>query len=174
MLVLKNIELFRQWISFLLESRGLLLLLKSLLCYRGKILVREFLFNIIYFIVWLCREQWPEVLVSGSLPMVGVREAYLARRTAMHQFKFVDPLDVCFYSVAKPHDHILLDNNDIFSTQVLISVWHSLYFCWKLRFTECHVLMLVMTFSSLGICRDRRYKILRLTAFWVKVTIVQH
>lgn len=69
--------------------------------------------------VWqrLFREQWPQVLVSGSLPTVRVREAYLARRIALLQFKFVDPLDVCFYSVAKPHDHILLDNNDIFSTQ---------------------------------------------------------
>lgn len=96
-------------------------MLKGLLCYRGKKLVRAFLFNVVYFIFWLCREQWPQVLVSGSLPTVRVREAYLARRIALLQFKFVDPLDVCFYSVAKPHDHILLDNNDIFSTQVLIS-----------------------------------------------------
>ena len=43
---------------------------------------------------------------------------YLARRTALQQFKFVDPFIADFYSDAKPFNHLLLDKNKIFMTQV--------------------------------------------------------
>ncbi|KAI9153178.1 hypothetical protein LWI28_007239 [Acer negundo] len=69
--------------------------------------------------VWqrLFRDHWPQEVLSGSLQALGVREAYLARRTALHQFKFIDPFVADFYSAAKPFDHILLDKNDIIFSQ---------------------------------------------------------
>ncbi|KAL5806610.1 hypothetical protein ACOSQ4_029343 [Xanthoceras sorbifolium] len=69
--------------------------------------------------VWqrLFREHWPQEVLPGLLQTLGVRDGYLARRTALHQFKFVDPLVADFYTAAKPYDHILLDKNDIFFSQ---------------------------------------------------------
>jgi F-box/WD-40 domain protein 7 len=49
----------------------------------------------------------------------GLREAYLKRRVAVQQFKFVDPLVADLYITdAKPFDHIILDKNDITLSQV--------------------------------------------------------
>ncbi|KAK2966929.1 hypothetical protein RJ640_002114 [Escallonia rubra] len=74
--------------------------------------------------VWhrLFRERWPQEIVSGIAQMSGAREAYLARRTALHQFKFVDPLLADFLTDAKPHDHLLLDRDIIFSQGPLIRI----------------------------------------------------
>lgn len=48
-----------------------------------------------------------------------MREAYLKRRVAVQQFKFVDPLVADLYITdAKPFDHIILDKNDITFSQV--------------------------------------------------------
>jgi hypothetical protein len=50
----------------------------------------------------------------------GLREAYLKRRVAVQQFKFVDPLVADLYITdAKPFDHIILDKNDITFSQVI-------------------------------------------------------
>ncbi|XVE83842.1 hypothetical protein DITRI_Ditri16bG0120100 [Diplodiscus trichospermus] len=67
--------------------------------------------------VWLCRfrERWPLEIPSGSSS--GVRAAYLDCHTALHQFKFADPLVQDFYMEAKPFDHLLLDKNDIIFSQ---------------------------------------------------------
>jgi hypothetical protein len=56
---------------------------------------------------------------STSLQTLEVREAYLARRTALKQFKFVDPLVADFYTVSKPNNQILFDENDVVFSQVL-------------------------------------------------------
>ncbi|KAK3036664.1 hypothetical protein RJ639_030233 [Escallonia herrerae] len=69
--------------------------------------------------VWhrLFRERWPQEIISGISQISGAREAYLARCTALHQFKFVDPLLADFLTDAKPHDHSLLDRDDIIFSQ---------------------------------------------------------
>lgn len=60
------------------------------------------------------REHWPHELLQTS----GLREAYLKRRVAVQQFKFVDPLVAGLYITdAKPFDHIILDKNDITFSQ---------------------------------------------------------
>lgn len=85
--------------------KGFLFLLKGLLCY------------IFHFLLY--REQWPQEFVCSSLGSMRVREAYLARRTTLLQFKFVDPMVSYFYTAAKPYDNLLLDKNDVFFSQVL-------------------------------------------------------
>jgi hypothetical protein len=50
---------------------------------------------------------------------MGVREAYLARCTALKQFKFVDPLVSDFYTVPKPYNQILFNKNNVVFSQVL-------------------------------------------------------
>ncbi|GLT35389.1 hypothetical protein SLA2020_098470 [Shorea laevis] len=69
--------------------------------------------------IWLrfFRERWPQEILPKSSHIPGVREAYLARRTALLQFKFVDPLVADFYAEPKYFDHILLDKNDLIFTQ---------------------------------------------------------
>ncbi|KAJ8750196.1 hypothetical protein K2173_014111 [Erythroxylum novogranatense] len=70
--------------------------------------------------IWHClfREHWPkEVPQSSSQTSRGLREAYLSRHAAVQQFKFVDPLTADFHTVARPFDHIVLDNNHIFFSQ---------------------------------------------------------
>lgn len=64
------------------------------------------------------REHWPLQISSSFAQTSGVREAYLARHTALQQFKFVDPYVSQFYSSAKPYNHILLDKNDFILSQV--------------------------------------------------------
>ncbi|CAK7323050.1 unnamed protein product [Dovyalis caffra] len=60
------------------------------------------------------REHWPQEVSQTS----ALREAYIKRRVAVQQFKFVDPLvaDFCITD-AKPFDHIILDKNDITVSQ---------------------------------------------------------
>ena len=68
---------------------------------------------------WNYREQWPEYISSGFTQTSSVREAYLARHTAVQQFKFVDPLVADLYTEAKPFNHLFLNKNDIIFSQVL-------------------------------------------------------
>lgn len=64
-------------------------------------------------------EHSPQRMQSTFSQASGVREAYLARRTASRQFKFSDPFHVEFIFEAKPFDHLLLDkNSDIIFSQV--------------------------------------------------------
>ncbi|KAK9272757.1 hypothetical protein L1049_003134 [Liquidambar formosana] len=63
------------------------------------------------------REHWPQQVPSSFSQTSGVREAYLARRTALQQFKFVDPLVADFYTEARPYNHVLLDKNEIIFSQ---------------------------------------------------------
>ena len=64
-------------------------------------------------------EHCPQQMMSTFSQASGVRESYLARRTALRQFKFVDPLAAKFRTDAKPFNHLLLDkNNDIVFSQV--------------------------------------------------------
>ncbi|PSR87657.1 F-box/WD repeat-containing protein [Actinidia chinensis var. chinensis] len=69
--------------------------------------------------IWLrfSREQWPEYISSGFTQTLSVREAYLARHTAVQQFKFVDPLVADLYTEAKPYNHLFLNKNDIIFSQ---------------------------------------------------------
>ncbi|KAI4351604.1 hypothetical protein L6164_005948 [Bauhinia variegata] len=62
-------------------------------------------------------ERWRQPLSSSSFPSSGWREMYLARRTALQQFKFTDPFVSEFFMDARPFNHLLLDKNDIFLTQ---------------------------------------------------------
>ncbi|XP_021905293.1 uncharacterized protein LOC110820171 isoform X2 [Carica papaya] len=65
------------------------------------------------------RERWPRETLDGSFQTSGIREAYLARRTTLQQFKFSDPVVADFYTTnAKPIDHILLEKDEtIFFSQ---------------------------------------------------------
>ncbi|XP_059449002.1 probable E3 ubiquitin ligase complex SCF subunit sconB [Corylus avellana] len=63
------------------------------------------------------REHWPQQMPSASLQTLELREAYLARRTALKQIKFVDPLVADFYTVPRPYKQILLDGNDVVFSQ---------------------------------------------------------
>ncbi|GFZ19176.1 hypothetical protein Acr_27g0009150 [Actinidia rufa] len=69
--------------------------------------------------IWLrfSREQWPEYISSGFTQTSSVREAYLARHTAVQQFKFVDPLVADLYTEPKPYNHLFLNKNDIVFSQ---------------------------------------------------------
>ncbi|KAF7819681.1 putative E3 ubiquitin ligase complex SCF subunit sconB [Senna tora] len=62
-------------------------------------------------------EHWLQSLSSSSLPSCGVREMYLARRTAVQQFKFGDPSVANFYTDVEPFKHLQLSGNDIFLTR---------------------------------------------------------
>ena len=63
-------------------------------------------------------EHCPQQMMSTFSQASGVRESYLARCTALRQFKFVDPLAAKFHTDAKPFNHLLLDkNNDIVFSQ---------------------------------------------------------
>ncbi|KAJ1386882.1 WD40/YVTN repeat-like-containing domain superfamily [Sesbania bispinosa] len=59
-------------------------------------------------------QQLPGNYSSGSS---GARELYLARRTALQQFKFIDPFLLDLYSHPKPFSHLLLHQNHIFFSQ---------------------------------------------------------
>ncbi|XP_010256532.1 PREDICTED: probable E3 ubiquitin ligase complex SCF subunit sconB [Nelumbo nucifera] len=63
------------------------------------------------------REHWPQQISSSFLQTSGVREAYLARRSALQQFKFVDPFICQLYSSSRPYNYILLDKNDVYLSQ---------------------------------------------------------
>lgn len=75
--------------------------------------------------IWLrwFREHWPQQAPSSSPQTLDVREAYLARRTALQQFKFIDPLVADIYTFPKPYNQILLEKNDfVFSQGSLIEM----------------------------------------------------
>lgn len=62
-----------------------------------------------------CPYQMPVTFSQAS----GVRESYLARHTALRQFKFLDPLAAKFRTDARPFNHLLMDkNSDIIFSQV--------------------------------------------------------
>ncbi|KAL0350923.1 UNVERIFIED_CONTAM: hypothetical protein Sradi_4241500 [Sesamum radiatum] len=69
--------------------------------------------------IWqsLYREAWPHVVPLRSCQDSSIREAYLSRHTALHQFKYVDPLLCDIYTVGKPPHHILFDKNNIIFSQ---------------------------------------------------------
>ncbi|KAL3629337.1 hypothetical protein CASFOL_026559 [Castilleja foliolosa] len=70
--------------------------------------------------IWqsLYRQEWPHAV---AVPLSGegssFREAYLSRHTALHQFKYVDPLLCDIIRVGKPPHHILFDKNNIIFSQ---------------------------------------------------------
>lgn len=68
------------------------------------------------------RERWSEQISSSFPQASGTREAYLARHTALNQFKFIDPLVADSYKEAQPFNHLFLNNNDIIFSQVLYLV----------------------------------------------------
>lgn len=64
------------------------------------------------------RQRWPtQYTSSGFSQTSGVREAYLARCTALQQFKFLDPLDVYVHFLPIPYGHMLLDKNHLILAQ---------------------------------------------------------
>lgn len=69
--------------------------------------------------IWLrfSRERWSEQISSSFPQASGTREAYLARHTALNQFKFIDPLVADSYKEAQPFNHLFLNNNDIIFSQ---------------------------------------------------------
>ncbi|KAF7112737.1 hypothetical protein RHSIM_RhsimUnG0199700 [Rhododendron simsii] len=69
--------------------------------------------------IWLrfSRERWSEQISSSFPQASGAREAYLARHTALNQFKFIDPLVADSYKEAQPFNHLFLDKNDIIFSQ---------------------------------------------------------
>ncbi|KAJ8441447.1 hypothetical protein Cgig2_023633 [Carnegiea gigantea] len=69
--------------------------------------------------IWhpLFREKWPEEMLCQYSPGAQMREAYLARRRAIMQFSFVDPLVANFYTEARPFSHVLLGKDDIIFSQ---------------------------------------------------------
>lgn len=80
--------------------------------------------------VSFCRHETP----SSSLQTSGIRDAYLSRRTALRQFKFVEPFVFDYLLNAKPVDHILLDKNEIIFSQVL-KFSSSFFMCFRIVFT---------------------------------------
>ncbi|KAL0377516.1 UNVERIFIED_CONTAM: hypothetical protein Sradi_3057100 [Sesamum radiatum] len=67
--------------------------------------------------IGISREEWPHVVPLRSCQDSSIREAYLSRHTALHQFKYVDPLLCDIYTVGKPPHHILFDKNNIIFSQ---------------------------------------------------------
>ncbi|GMP28968.1 hypothetical protein CsSME_00004284 [Camellia sinensis var. sinensis] len=67
--------------------------------------------------LWNCLEQWPEQISSSFSQTSSMREAYLARHTALHKFKFSDPLVADFYTEPKPYNHLFLNTNEIIFSQ---------------------------------------------------------
>ncbi|XP_050271491.1 uncharacterized protein LOC126715098 isoform X1 [Quercus robur] len=63
--------------------------------------------------IWLrwFREHWPQQVPSNPSQPLEVREAYLARRTALQKFKFFDPFVGDMLALHKPCNHILLEKN---------------------------------------------------------------
>ncbi|KAF5769887.1 putative transcription factor WD40-like family [Helianthus annuus] len=68
--------------------------------------------------VWrrLFRERWPQLEPYINSQKSGLREAYLARYSALQQFKFVDPLDSNVYLEGKSSD-LLLSKDSVFLSQ---------------------------------------------------------
>ncbi|KAE9449237.1 hypothetical protein C3L33_18850, partial [Rhododendron williamsianum] len=75
--------------------------------------------------IWLrfSRERWSEQISSSFPQASGTREAYLARHTALNQFKFIDPLVADSYKEAQPFNHLFLNKNDIIFSQEAFDPW---------------------------------------------------
>ncbi|QHN83521.1 hypothetical protein HN51_059987 [Arachis hypogaea] len=72
--------------------------------------------------VWLrfFREHWHLEVPWSSLNTLGARDLYLARRSALLQFKFLHPVSLQVYrhtSSRSNFNHLLLDKNHIFSAR---------------------------------------------------------
>ncbi|XP_078428113.1 ribosome biogenesis protein WDR12 homolog [Wolffia australiana] len=67
--------------------------------------------------IWrrLFRESWPQNFIP--LETSGARAAYLARRNAVRQFKFDDPVMFNLPAYALPQSHLLFDRDDIILAQ---------------------------------------------------------
>ncbi|KAI3799152.1 hypothetical protein L1987_34442 [Smallanthus sonchifolius] len=79
----------------------------------------KFLNRIIYSdSIWrrLFRERWPQLEPYINSLTSGLRKAYMARYSALQQFKFVDPLDFYVYTEAKSSG-LLLSKNSVFLSQ---------------------------------------------------------
>ncbi|KAI3973545.1 hypothetical protein MKW92_045857 [Papaver armeniacum] len=64
------------------------------------------------------REHWPFQISSTYLHTLGAsREAYLARRSAVRGFKYIDPAICQYVASPKANSHILLNNNRIILSQ---------------------------------------------------------
>lgn len=71
----------------------------------------------------ISRQEWPKVVPlssNGSNQASSIREAYLYRHIALHQFKYVDPLSLDIFPVGKLPQHIMFDKNTILFSQVLV------------------------------------------------------
>ncbi|XP_076955663.1 uncharacterized protein LOC143630565 [Bidens hawaiensis] len=68
--------------------------------------------------IWrrLFRDRWPQLEPYINSQTSGLRDAYLARYSALQQFKYVDPLDFNVHLEAKPCD-LLLSKNSVFLSQ---------------------------------------------------------
>ncbi|XP_075106584.1 uncharacterized protein LOC107759590 isoform X2 [Nicotiana tabacum] len=69
--------------------------------------------------IWqsLFRQQWSPIVPSSFPHIPTAREAYLARRSDVLQFKFVDPIVVEFATEVKPHENLHLDKDNIIFSQ---------------------------------------------------------
>ncbi|KAF3682389.1 putative FACT complex subunit SSRP1-like [Capsicum annuum] len=69
--------------------------------------------------IWqsLFRQQWSPLVRTGFPRTSTAREAYLARRTDLLQFKFIDPVVVDFTTEAKHHENLHLDKDNIIFSQ---------------------------------------------------------
>ncbi|MCE3214716.1 hypothetical protein HAX54_053124 [Datura stramonium] len=69
--------------------------------------------------IWqsLFRQQWSPLVHTVFPHTSTAREAYLARRTDLLQFKFIDPVVLDFPTEAKPHENLHLDKDNIIFSQ---------------------------------------------------------
>ncbi|KAE9590377.1 hypothetical protein Lal_00028131 [Lupinus albus] len=98
--------------------------------------------------IWQClfRKQWHKL----SLPVSEARDMYLARHTAVQQFKFTDPLDYHVYANVEPINHLLFNRNNIFFSQG--SLIHTLSIGSYLNDTTVH-------FHGMNTLRDHKARI---------------
>ena len=76
-----------------------------------------------------CRERWQHLLppLDSSVASGGARDAYLARLSALQQFKFEDPLVVDMLTEPEPYSLMLLDRDDVFVSRVLFEFFSKLF-----------------------------------------------
>ncbi|PIN16330.1 Nucleosome remodeling factor, subunit CAF1/NURF55/MSI1 [Handroanthus impetiginosus] len=69
--------------------------------------------------IWqsLYRQEWPKVVHEWPPQASSIRETYLSRHRALHQFKYLDPLRCDIYRVGKPPHHILFEKNSVIFSQ---------------------------------------------------------
>ena len=64
------------------------------------------------------RARWPSPIPYYNSQKSSVRDAYLARHTALEQLKFEDPVIDNFLFNLKSHDHLLFLDNRIILSEV--------------------------------------------------------